>query len=304
MFASIAWAALRRRPFYFLATFGLVVVFSSLLGLAAPLAVLSWLALALVGIELWYVLEPLALRHLGARALDRVESERLQTMAAYCGCELLIVDHDEAWLVVGLRVVVMSRGLLEVVDDNAINGLIAQASIRLGGYGSALGPAIWLGATPFLVGWLAARALVRIAEVLASVIGASLILPALLFPRAFRRVGGLILGTTFVWLIGATLISDGARAIGLALLVGWAVVAGLRALNAWEARRDEALADRLTAERGLGEYLRSALELLACCDGVAEPHGVFRLLAQPGAPLQKRVARLHRLLGQAPKRAA
>ena len=92
-------------------------------------------------------------------------------------------------------------------------------------------------------------------------------------------------------LIGSVLLSRGAAAAGLGLLLGWSVVLSLRALLAWEARRMEAEADLATVRASLGWHLHEALETLALA-APARPRGVLGFLVRPGTPLPKRAARV------------
>ncbi|MBV9174348.1 MAG: hypothetical protein JOZ81_30170 [Chloroflexi bacterium] len=296
MFLSTLWAALRRRPFSFGSTLVLLVVFSSLMGAAAPVAVLLWIGLALLGLEVWFVVEPVALRRLGARKPNQAEWTRLQGAVQTCGCRLLILDQPEPWLFPTLRHVVVSRGMLDFVEDRGVFGLVAQATEQQRLAAVVGVPIVWLGNLELVAAYVISCCAVRLGELVASVMGYSLVLPGLLFPNAFRRYGGLLLGTVLLGLIGATLITDSLPGAGLALLVGWAVVRAVDAVLAWESRRLEAVADEATVAAGLGSHLREALETLGWADELPRARGLLGVLQQPGASVAARLERVERLL--------
>ena len=92
-------------------------------------------------------------------------------------------------------------------------------------------------------------------------------------------------------------LSGGLAALGLGMLLGWALVAGLRALLGWESRRAEADADRAIVQAGLGPQLLEALETLAWLNP-PPPDGWRRVLLRAGAPVHKRIERLSHALSQ------
>ena len=94
------------------------------------------------------------------------------------------------------------------------------------------------------------------------------------------------------------LLASGVAALGLGLLLGWALVPGLGMLLAWEARRIEADADREIVKGGLGQHLLEGLEHPAMIDATP-PAGLLRLLVSPSAPRARRVNTLARLLDEA-----
>jgi hypothetical protein len=117
MLLSIAWAALRRRPFSFIVTILLGVIWSSLLGVAVPAAVLLWACLALLGLGACFKGEAFVLRRLGARPPSRIEGEQLASaLRCTSDANLVIVDQAEAWLYPSLRHIVVSQGALDVLD--------------------------------------------------------------------------------------------------------------------------------------------------------------------------------------------
>jgi hypothetical protein len=303
MLLDIAWAALRRRPFSFLSTLLLGLIWSSLLGAAAPLAVLLWACLALLGLGGWYTLEAFVLRRLGARPPSRIESERLASaLRCSSGARLVVVDQPEVWLYPSLRHIVLSHGALDLLEERELVGLVAQAVAQQRLAGLVGEPVVWLGNLLLVGAWLLDSWLIRLGELLAAAVGASLVLPALLWPRAFRTLVGRLFGWSFIGLVGASLISEGVPGLGLALLAAPALVPGLRALLAWESRRAEALADRATLEAGLGWYLLDALELLSWAGEPPPPGGAFAVLHRPGSTLTTRSERIWQQLNAEPKR--
>ena len=119
---------------------------------------------------------------------------------------------------------------------------------------------VWLGNAPLLAAWCVTRCLGRIGQLLALAIGSALVLPILFWPNGFVRWFGRVLGVVLVGLIGSVLLSRGAAAAGLGLLVGWALVLSLQALLAWESQRTEAESDLATVRASLGWHLLDGLE--------------------------------------------
>jgi len=299
---SLAWAALRRRPFSVLVTVVLGSIWSSLLDIAVPAAVPAWACGSLLGLGLWYALEPKGMGWLGARRPSRIEHERLASAVSACGgVPLLVVDQPSVWVQPSLRHILVSRGALDLFEDRELIGLITQAAARQRLAGLVGEPSVWLGNLFLLGNWVLGGWLIGIGELLARVLAWSLVLPALLWPDRFRIIVGRLLGWMLIGLLGTTLISVGWPAVGLALLTGQLLVPGLRALLAWETRRAEAIADRSTAEAGQGWYLLEALEALAWADELLPPSELFALLRRPGAALPDRIERLWQQLNTEPK---
>jgi hypothetical protein len=218
--------------------------------------------------------------------------------AADLGMEVLVVDAAAPWLVHGLRNLVLSRAMLDLLEDRALAGLLAQAAAPLWSASVAGELIVWLGNLPLVAVWYVGRWLAQLGRVLAVVVGASLVLPLVLWPTGFTRWAGRLFGSVIVGLLGATLLSDGFAAAGLGLLVAWAVVPGLQALLAWEWRRAEANADQATIDAGLGPQLHEALEALSWLACIPRPDGKLRLLHRAGSPMATRAERVWRALSK------
>jgi hypothetical protein len=209
---------------------------------------------------------------------------------------LQVVDAQQPWVGTGLRNVVVSRALLDVLDDRALVGLLAQASHQLHS-GSLPGElVVWLGNLPVLGVWYFARLLGWLGRCLAIVVGASLVLPVVLCPAGWTRWVGRLFGAVIIGLLGSTLVSSRLAAPGLGLLLAWAVVPVLAALLGWERRRAEQRADNATVAAGLGWHLLEALETLAWCESLEAPCRLLGLLRPGGAPIPDRADHLWRTL--------
>ncbi len=287
MVIALVWAALRRRPFSVICTLVLGLLWASLLGVSAPAAVLVWAFASLLLLEVWLVGEPFILERLGCRILSSPELERLGVTLSRFRIAALAHDDPGAWVVGGLRTVVISRGALEMLSDRALQGMIGHVAIQQREPILLRECVVWLGTAPLLLGWWGSRWLAQLGCLMAMAIGWILFLPMLLWPQRFVRYVGAALGAVLVSLIGAMLISAGAPALGLSLWLGWGILFGMRKLLAWEACHAEVEADRAAVSAGLGWHLLDALDSVAQTDR-AQPCGVLRFLARPGTPPEQR----------------
>ena len=296
---ALVCAAFYRHPFSVICTALLVALSASLLGMSVPMVLLAWIAASLLVLAAWHVLEPFALRRLGCRAPDRIDCERLEAAPTVWPHHLLVFDAFDPWQLRGLRSLVISRGLFDLLEDRALVGMLAQASADVHSARLAGELVVWLGNLPLVGAWWVTGGLMQLGRLLALVVGSSLVVPVLLWPRGFIRWGGRLFGAVIVGFLGASLLSSGMAGPGLGLLLAWAVVPGLNALLNWEAQRLEVVADRATIEAGLGWQLLEALETLTLAESVASPGGLLGLLRRAGAPLGSRATRVWRELSLA-----
>jgi hypothetical protein len=195
--------------------------------------------------------------------------------------------------------VVVSTGLIDLLEDRALIGFLSQASLPVWTGAVAGELVVWLGNLPLVCAWFVGRGIAQVGRPLAVVVGASLVLPLALWPVGFTRWAGRLFGSAIVALLGIALVSSGFAAAGLGLLLGWAVAPGLQAVLAWEWRRTEASADHATIDAGLGWHLLEALETLIWAESAPGPGGLLGALCRSGAPLTDRADRLWRALSQA-----
>jgi len=299
MTLALITAALRRRPFSILASALLLAMLASLLGSPAPTALLAWLAASAASLEVWHTLERFILTRLGYRAPTCAERERLDPALDCAHVDILVLDSPHVWVGRGLRCLVVTRAMLDLVEDRALLGLLHEAATSVRRAALAGHVLVAIGTLPMLIVCRLAHALTLLGRLLAMAVGAALVLPLIVWPNGFVTWAGRVFGGLFVGLLGSALVSNGFAAPGLALLLAWAIVPGLRALLAWETRRAEAVADRTTIAAGLGWELVEALETLHAAGPLQEPTGVHGLLAPPGAPLGDRADRIRRALGAA-----
>jgi hypothetical protein len=300
---ALTWAALRRRPFSISSTVVLSIVTAALLGAPVPLALLGWMVTGLVSLKVWRTAERFVLRRFDARPPSRLERERLDLMPecatkASSRVEVLVVDRAEPWLRSGLRCLVISRGLLDLLEDRALVGLLSQAAREVPSANLAGEMLVWLSNVPLLSTWLLSRWISQLGRLLAVAVGGSLVLPLLLWPVGFTRWAGRVFGSAIVGLLGVTLVSVGLAGAGLGLLLAWAIVPGLQWLVTWETRRAEQVADVASIEAGQGWPLVEALETLMWANALPVPEGVFGLLNPTGAPLAERADRVWQALTQ------
>jgi Zn-dependent protease with chaperone function len=189
----------------------------------------------------------------------------------------------------------VTRGLLDVLEPRQLTALLAHEAAHIRA-GDALGPVlVWLGALPIVALWGVSWAIWHLSRLLAYFVGIALIVPALVFPAWFKTWFGGLLAALIILIVGLWLIAVGVdtatgvlSAAGTFLLVAWLVVPAMRALLAFETRARESAADRAVAAAGLGEPLRTALELITALDGSADrgardafasPQAAFRMAA-------------------------
>jgi hypothetical protein len=177
-------------------------------------------------------------------------------------------------------------------------GILTQAASPVYAAGLAGEIVVWLGNLPLLVMSYVSRLFVQLGRLLSLLVGASLVLPLLLCPQGYTRWVGRLFGAVIVGLLGSVFLSGGFAALGLGLLLSWAVVPGLRALVRWESRRAEWVADQATIEAGIGGELCEALELLATAESSPQPAGLAGWLVRPGARVSERADRLSRKLSE------
>lgn len=300
MTLALLCAALRRRPFTLACTALLVLAASSLVGAPVVLAFVIWLAGGFTALELWHVLESVALRRRGFRPATCGESERF---GASLGCghlQVLVLDEPQLWWGRGLRHLVVTRAVLDVLEDRALSGILFQTAAH--GYSAAVAGQIvaWVGALPITSAWYAGRGLLLLGRWLASIVGHALVLPMVFWPIGFVRWAGFIFGAGLVAIVGSTLVSSGLAASGAALLLAWAIVPALRALLAWETRRAERSSDHATIAAGLGCELLEALETLSVAEPLPPPPaGLLGVLCPIGERLTQRADRIRAALPSA-----
>jgi hypothetical protein len=296
---ALASKALRRRPFSISCTALLLTPSARLLGAPVPLALLAWILGALLSLATWLALEPLVLRRLGCRPPGHLDRERLDPLLGPVRVDVLLHDAAQPWLGRGLRSLIVSRGLLDLLEDRAMAGLLAQAGAQVRSAALPGELVVWLGNLPVLGAWCLSRSLVQLGRVLALVVGASLVLPLVAWPAGFTRWDGRLFGAVIVGLLGSALLSRGLSAAGLGLLLAWLGVPAVQMLLNWETRRAETAADVATLDAGLGWQLLEALETLAWAESLPPPAGPLGWLARTDAPLASRADRLWRKLSAA-----
>jgi len=270
------------------------LLLANTLGVPVIVAAVAWLAFGLLGIAALDRWERALLTRRDARQPSRLEHERLAAVLGRPPLEVLVCDAGEPILVRTYRHVVVGRALLDLLEDRALLGLLAQAmhprwSASLAGellVWSAVGP---LGGVWLAVGWL-----MQLGRGLAALLSWCLVLPLVLFPDSFVHWVGRLLGAAIITLLGMLLVASGLSTAGLLLWLGTVVVPGLQAVLAWEYRRTEELTERDTIELGLGGHLAEALEELTWYETLPRPAGVLSLFAREGSPIVKRAERTWR----------
>ena len=296
MTLALISAALRRRPFTLLYAALLLAAFASLIGAPVPLALVAWFAASIAALELWHAAEPTILWRLGCCAPTHAERERIEASLGCVHLEVLVLDSPRLWLGRGLRSLVVTRAALEVLEDRALVGVLYQAAAPAHCAAVAGQVVVWIGSLPILSASTASTGLALLGRLLALVVGNALVIPLLLWPEGFIRWAGRAFGALIVGLVGSVLLSSGLAAAGAALLLAWAIVPGLRALLAWEARQTERAADQATIAAGLGWELLEGLDTFALAEPMSAPSGLLGVLASAGAPLPVRAERIRRAL--------
>jgi hypothetical protein len=294
---ALTLAAIRRHPFGVIFTTLLAIVTASLLGVSTPLALGLWIVTSLTSLELWYAVEPLAMRRLGGcRTPTAAEQQRLEAVLGRSHTELLIAENAELTTVRGLRCLAIGRDVMDVLEDRALVGFLAQAAAQPHTANLAGCMLVWLGNAPLLVAWWTSRLVSQLGRLLALAIGASLVLPLIVCRDAYLRWAGLVLTSLLVGLCGTVLLSYGLAAAGAGLLLAWLLVPGLRTVLAWESRRAERSADQATIEAGFGLQLLEAVDFLALIEPCRPTSGLLSILSLPGSSMIERGRRLRRQL--------
>jgi len=296
MTLALMAAALRRRPFTLVSTALLLVAAASLVGAPAPLALAAWFAASIVALELWHTVESAVLWRIGCCTPTPAESARIEAALGCLHLEVLVLDSPQLRLGRGLRHLVVTRAALEVLDDSALVGVLHQAAAHAHRGAFAGRVVVWLGSLPILSAWAASNGLALLGRLLAVTVGSALVIPLWLWPLGFVRWAGLAFGAIIVGLVGSALLSSGLAAAGAGLLVAWAIVPGLRAVLAWEARRTERAADQATIAAGRGWDLLQGLETFAEAEPMSAASGLLGVLAPAGAPYAVRAERIRRAL--------
>ncbi len=306
MLLSLLLAAVRSYRVSLLVTAATILAWSALAATPVWLPMLLWCAAGLPVLAVWLLVEPSLHRFWGARRPSTREGARLATavgLAAGAQAPVFLMREDAAIdAMAGIRTIVVSTGTLEALDDRQLAGVLVHelAHVRsLDPLGRAL---VWLGVLPILALAAGTGLVARLGRLLASLVGAALIVPALLWPVGFATWVGRLITVPLVFLIGLYCLAQGAAthagapvAIGIGTLLAWALAPGLRALVAWEDRRREAAADRATIAAGLGDPLLEALTLIQSLEQPGPSGPVATLLSShPRAEL--RIDLLQRLL--------
>ena len=294
---ALTFSAIRRHPFSVGVTASIVILSASLLSIAAPIALAVWAVSSLLAVERWYVLEPVVVEHIGRlRQPTSDESQYLDSVHTQSQLQPLVAETSDLVATRGFRCLVVGRDYFDLFDDRALSGLLTQAAAPAHGANLAGYLIVWLGALPVLTAWWVTRGLSELARLLAVVVGASLVVPLVLWPNGFVRWIGRQFSVVIVGLLGAMFLSSGLSAAGLGLLVAWAVVPALEALLAWESRRAERAADQATIDAGFGPQLLEGLEFLMLAEPRPQPNGLVGLLCRPGSRLVDRTAFIRRAL--------
>ncbi len=292
----LSLAAIRRHCITVMLT-GLLLAFTAdLLRVPAPVCLAMWFGGAFLSLELWYAVEPAALRWIWhCRIPTAAEQERLEAALGQSPLELLVADHDiEAAR--GLRCLVVSRDLLDLLEDRALGGMLTQVARPVQAANLAGFAIVWLGNLPLGCAGLAGRAAGRLGELMALLVGKCLVLPLALWPDVFVRWAGRLFASIGIGLIGTTLLINGFPAMGFLLMIAWPTIPCLNAILAWESRGSERIADRVTIEAGYGFQLLEAVDLLGLADPASAAGGVLGILRRPGAPCVDRAQWLRRAL--------
>src|SRR6266851_9643215 len=178
---ALVCAAFCRHPLSIGCSALLAALSASLLGMSVPLVLLAWMAASLVGLAAWVALEPFALRRLGCRLPNRLECERLDAAPAVWPDHLLVCDEATPWYLRGLRSLVISRGLFDLLEDRALVGMLSQASDKVHSARIAGELVVWLGSLPLVGIWCVTGWLMQLGRLLDFVVGCSLVLPLLLW---------------------------------------------------------------------------------------------------------------------------
>jgi hypothetical protein len=288
----------RRRPISLVCTFLLVVLIASFGDIDVLAALGVWLSTSALALVVWRRFERSALRLVGGRPLSERERDSLKPLLECITDELLVVDRAQPWLVRGLRSIVVGSGMLELLDERKLRGLLTHASLL----DTALIAAelvVWIGILPLKLAWHLGTWLEQLGRLLAILVGTSLVIPMFIWPSGFVRWGGRLFGALLGFMLSSLLLTSGVTLVGASLMTAWAIVPAMRWLLAWEFRRAERVADEAVIQMGLGWELVGGLEDLLWFDPQPVPPEMVGLLFRGGAPIRQRLDRAWQALTQA-----
>lgn len=296
MTCVLTLTAIRRHLITFALTGVLLAFTANLLRIPVALCLAMWLGGTFVSLEAWYAVEPAALRWLWrCRAPSAAERQRVEPALGQRQLNLLITERDIA-AARGLRCLVVSQDLLDLCEDRALSGLLNQVAAPVQAANLAGFAIVWSGSLLLRGAGLVTRVLGRLGELLALLVGKSLVVPLVVWRDGFVRWTGRLFASIGVGVVAAMLLINGYPALGFLLMIAWLAIPCLDALLAWESRASERVADRATVEAGYGFQLLEAVELLGLADSAVSPGGVLGILRRPGVPIVERALWLRRLL--------
>jgi hypothetical protein len=294
---ALTLAAVRHHPVGVVLTALMAIVTASLLAVSAPLALVAWAVTGLVCLELWYILEPVVLSQFGdCRLPTAAEHQRIEAALGRTHVDVLIADVTEFTAMRGLRCLAIGRDMLDVLEDRALSGYLAQAAAPLQSANLAGFILVWLGNLPVLAAWWATRLVGQFGRLLALVVGTSLVVPLVVCREGFLRWAGLVFTTVLVGLCGSALLSYGFAAVGLGLMLAWLVVPSVHAVLDWESRRVERSADLATIDAGLGPQLLEAIDFLALVKPDRPATGLLSIVCLPSGSMVERARWIRRRL--------
>lgn len=288
---------LRTRTASFAVAGVLLPVGSALVGLSPIAGMLIGILFALGILAVRSLIERLVLHQAGCRTPNRLESERLSVHPVLAAAPVMVHDSGRPWLVHCPDRIVLSVALLDVLEDRALLGFLAQASYP--GYRAAvIGEAIvWSCIWPLALG----RVLTSMASVggrvLAMPVGFALILPMIVWRDGFVLWAGRALAPVVLGWIILMLAAGGYPGLAGAALLAAVMYPLLQAILRWEWRQVEKAADRATIDQGLGSHLLDAIETLTWVKPVP-PRGILGLLFHTGTPARTRADRVRRYLSR------
>lgn len=252
--------------------------------------------IALHGRPRW---ERLVLWLAGCRPLTHLERERLRHPAVSsesASAAVVVCAHGDPWLLHCARRLVVSAGLLDLLEDRALTAYIAQAQQPVYLAAHVAETIVWSLAWPALTGWALVRLCSAVGRLLAIVVGCALLLPMIFWPDGFVRHAGVALGGVTLCCVLLMLAAGGQGHLVVLVIVSLIAWRLLGITQRAEGCGVEDAADRATIEAGLGVALSEALDTLVWVEPIARPRGVLGLLFREGETLSTRAERLWRIL--------
>src|SRR5204862_4140428 len=133
----------------------------------------------------------------------------------------------------------VSRDLLDLLEDRALCGFLNQVAAPVQAANLAGFAIVGLGNLPLRAVGVLTRVIAQLGELLALLVGKSLVVPLVVWRDGFVRWTGRLFASIAIGLLGSALLINGFPAVGFMLMIAWLAVPCLDTILVWESRGSE-----------------------------------------------------------------